>query len=88
MLRRVGIHFSALPLGPGKNLVRWNQNLLNLLKLKFEVKLQAWFWVKTLNCFYNDNLFPESFMKKLGCNISKNLARQVDDDSFLQNNLL
>lgn len=65
MLHRVGIHFSVLPLGSGKKVVRWNQDLLNVLRLKFEVKLQLWFWIN-LNCFYNGNLFPECFMKKIG----------------------
>lgn len=46
MLHRVGIHFSVLPLGSGKKVVRWNQDLLNVLRLKFEVKLQLWFWIK------------------------------------------
>lgn len=59
MLHRVGIHFSALPLGSGKKVVRWNQNILNVLRLKFEVKLQLYFWIKLwivfimVTCFLN-----------------------------------
>lgn len=59
MLHRVGIHFSVLPLGSGKKVVRWNQNILNVLRLKFEGKLQLYFWIKLwivfimVTCFLN-----------------------------------
>lgn len=66
LLHRVSIHSSILPLGLGKELVWQNKNISNVLKLKCEVKLQAWSWVETLNFFYNGNLFAESIIKKFG----------------------